>query len=149
MGTLHHVTHIEAAPDRVWAVLSDLVAVQRYNPLVAAAQFVPGAREGVGASRQCALKPKGTVKERVTAWEPGRAIAFEVIESDWPMTRMRWRTEIGSEATGTKLSQVMEYEMKFGWLGRLLDALIVRRQLDRAIGSVFAGLKRYVESDAV
>ncbi len=32
--------------------------------------------------------------ERVTHWEDGRAVGFEVIESDWPIHFMRWITRV-------------------------------------------------------
>jgi hypothetical protein len=40
----------------------------------------------------------------------------------------------------------MEYRLKFGVLGRLMDVLIMRRKLDRTISEIFASLKRYIES---
>jgi hypothetical protein len=44
--------------------------------------------------------------------------------------------------------QRMEYRLKFGPLGKLLDTLIVRRKWNAGIHGFFSGLKRYVEAGA-
>ncbi|MEW6684333.1 MAG: DNA-3-methyladenine glycosylase I [Nitrospirota bacterium] len=146
MSELHHTITINALPGKVWNVLADLEAVQRYNPTVSRAQYISSNKEGLGASRQCDLKPKGVVKERVIAWEPNHAIALELYESPWPLVFMRWRTEVKPEGAGTVVSQRMEYRVKFGVLGALMDRLVMRRTLDRTIADVFVGLKRFVET---
>lgn len=51
----------------------------------------------------------------------------------------------GADGAGTVVRQRMEYELKFGALGRLLDALVVKRKWNAGIRSFFGGLKRYVE----
>jgi len=86
------------------------------------------------------------VKERVTVWEPERVHGMEVAESEWPVVFMRWRTELKPDGSGTLVRQDFEYQVKFGLLGKLMDALMMRRRLDQGISDVFAGLKRYVES---
>ncbi|MFZ5876086.1 MAG: SRPBCC family protein [Nitrospirota bacterium] len=148
MPELHHTIMINASPDRVWKALADLEAVQHYNPSVSRARYISSNREGVGASRQCELKPKGVVKERVIAWEPNQAIALELYESPWPVAFMQWRTEVKPDGPGTVLTQRMEYRVKFGVLGALMDHLVMRRTLDRTIADVFDGLKRFVETGA-
>jgi hypothetical protein len=40
----------------------------------------------------------------------------------------------------------VNYELKFGPFGALMDALVMRRTLNSAIRDVFANLKRYVET---
>jgi hypothetical protein len=145
MTTIHHEIEAACAPERVWALLSDLEAVQRYNPTVrSAAARGPRAR-GIGAERVCELHPKGRVVERVTHWEDGKAVGLEVAESDWPVHFMRWVTRIEASAGGTRITQALEYEVKFGLLGRLLDALLLRRKLRTTIDGVFASLARHAE----
>ena len=40
----------------------------------------------------------------------------------------------------------MEYELKFGAVGRLMDTMMVRKKWDAGIKGFFGGLKQYVES---
>jgi uncharacterized protein YndB with AHSA1/START domain len=146
MGTLHHQIRIDAPIESVWAAVADLVAVQQWNPMVASARYTSETRQGVGAARRCELKPRGWVEERVWDWNPPHVIGLEVAASTWPIAFMKWRTELERDGSATRMSQEMQYKVKFGPLGALLDALIMRRQMDKGISGTFDALKRYVES---
>jgi uncharacterized protein YndB with AHSA1/START domain len=148
MTTIHHDVAAACPPERVWALLSDLEAVQRYNPTVRSAAIHGDQRSGVGAKRSCELVPKGRVVERVTHWEDGRAVGLEVAESDWPIRFMRWITRIEPAGSGTRITQVLEYEVKFGPVGRLLDLLVMKRKLTATLDGVFASLVRHAEGRA-
>lgn len=44
------------------------------------------------------------------------------------------------------MRQRMEYELKFGPVGQLMDALMVRKKWNASIQGLFAGFKHYVET---
>lgn len=144
--TLRHQIRIAAPPHAVWDVLSDLVAVERYNPMVASATIVSDDQEGVGAVRHCELKPRGWIEERVWDWSPERAIAFEVSASQWPIVFMKWKTELEPDRGATIVSQEMTYEMQFGFFGALLNFVVMRRKLDRSVQSILENLRRHIEA---
>jgi hypothetical protein len=135
-------------PDRVWSLLADLEAVQTYNPGVRAAKIRGSQRTGVGATRVCELLPRGRVVERVTHWEEGRALGLEVAESDWPIHFMRWVTRVEPAAGGARISQELEYRVKFGPIGWLLDRLAMERKLRTSLEEIFASLVRRAEASA-
>ncbi|MBI3596587.1 MAG: SRPBCC family protein [Nitrospirae bacterium] len=148
MSELHHTIKINAPLDRVWEVLADLEAVRHYNPMVTHARYISSNRTGVGAARQCDLKPKGHVRERVIGWEPKQSITMELYESPWPIAFMRWRPELKPDGSGAVLTQRMEYGLKFGLLGKIMDALMMRRMLDKGIAETLSNLKRFIETGA-
>ncbi len=41
----------------------------------------------------------------------------------------------------------LDYELKFGPLGRMMDRLLVRRQFKKVVPAILVGLKRYVERE--
>lgn len=145
-SAVDNTVRIAASPDRVWKILADLPAVQRYSPVVAQARYITAEREGIGAARHCDLKPRGYVRERIVGWEPPTAITMELYESEWPVRFMRWRTALQPDGSGTLVTQHMEYQFKFGLLGWLLDHLAMKRKLHDTVDQVFAGLKGYAES---
>lgn len=145
MTTLRHQVRIDAPVEAVWKILADLVAVEHYNPMVASARLVSDRREGVGATRRCELKPKGWVEERVWDWTPPRAIGLEVAASEWPLVFMKWKTELSPDGAATLVSQEMTYKLKFGPIGAVMDALVMRRKLDKGIAEIFDKLKGYAE----
>ena len=143
--TIRHEIHAACPPERVWALLADLEAVERYNSGVKRAAIEGGQIDGVGARRACDLVPKGRVVERVTHWEEGRAVGLEVVESDWPIHFMRWVTRIEPSGGGTRITQLLEYAVKFGPLGWLFDRLVMKRKLSGALDEVFASLVKHAE----
>jgi hypothetical protein len=142
LTTIHHEIDAPCPPERVWALLADLEAVRTYNPGVREAKIHGGRRTGVGAMRVCELEPNGRVVERVTHWEEGRALGLEVAESDWPIHFMRWLTRVEPTAAGTRISQDLEYRVKFGPVGWILDRLAMERKLRTALDATFAALVR-------
>ena len=148
MTTLHHEIDAACPPESVWAVLADLEAVQHYNPTVRAAAVRGNRRTGVGAERVCELLPSGRVVERVTHWEDGRVVGLEVAESDWPIRFMHWVTRVESKGQGSRITQTLEYAVKFGPAGWLLDVLVMKRKLTATLDDVFARLARHAEARA-
>jgi len=148
MTTIHHQIEAACLPEHVWAVLGDLEAVQHYNPTVRIAAVRGPRRTGVGAERVCELLPKGRVVERVTHWADGREVGLEVAESDWPIRFMRWVTRIEPNGASSLISQNLEYELKFGPMGWLLDRLAMERKLRTALDGIFAALVKHAEGAA-
>jgi hypothetical protein len=145
MTILRHEVQADCSPERVWALLSDLEAVQRYNPNVRVAMIQGARRTGIGAERACELVPRGRVVERVTHWDDGRAVGLEVAESDWPIHFMRWVTRIEPAGSSTRITQSLEYKVKFGPVGWILDRLVMKRKLASALDDVFSSLVRHAE----
>jgi hypothetical protein len=86
--------------------------------------------------------------ERVTHWEEGCAVGLEVTESDWPIHFMRWVTRVEPTATGSVITQELEYAVKFGPFGWLLDRLLMRRKLSATLDAVFASLVKHAQGRA-
>jgi hypothetical protein len=148
MTTIQHEIQAACPPASVWTLLADLEAVERYNPGVKRAAVVGTQRSGIGARRSCELSPKGRVIERVTHWEDGKAVGLEVVESDWPIHFMRWVTHIQPNEGGTRITQSLEYAVKFGPLGWLLDHLVMKRKLTSALDAVFSSMAKQAEESA-
>ena len=93
------------------------------------------------------LKLGGWFKERVADWRPNEALSFELYECTLPVRRLRHDYTLMREGGATVVRQRMEYELKFGPLGKLLDAVMVRRKWNAGIKGFLSGLKRYAEVD--
>ena len=148
MTVISHQLEARCPPQRLWELLATLDAVATYNPGVRAARVRGAAQRGVGAVRECELVPKGRVAERVTTWEEGSALGLELVESDWPLRFMRWVTRVEPRSAGSRLTQRLEYRVKFGPLGWLLDRLVMRRKIAGAVESALRGLIAKAEGAA-
>jgi hypothetical protein len=145
MPSVAHSFDATCSTDALWAVLADIWSVGRTNPLVKSVVVTGPVHRGLNATRRCELLPKGVVVERVCRFEEGRAIGFEVVESDWPVRSMSWTTVVEPTANGAKLLQTLDYRMKFGPLGWLLNALILRRAIESNVGKALLGVIREAE----
>jgi ligand-binding SRPBCC domain-containing protein len=148
MTLLENSIRIDAPPERVWSVLATLDALQKYDPGVSNVEVLSSERQGPGAERRCDLAPGGWFKERVATWRPNEALSFELYECTLPVRRLRHDYELVPDGAGTIVRQRMEYQLKFGPVGALLDAIVVRRKWNDGIRGFFEGLKRFVESEA-
>ena len=146
MTVLENSIRIDAPPDKVWSVLASLDALHRYDPGITRAQIVSPEREGPGSARRCDLTPGGWYEERVAEWRPHEALSFELYQCTLPVRALTHSYTLVPDGSGNLVRQRMEYQLKFGPLGRLLDAALVRRKWAAGIRGFFQGLKRYVES---
>ncbi len=146
MTVLENSIRIDATPEAVWSILASLDALARYDAGVSKAEIVSAAKEGPGAARRCDLTPGGWFKERVADWRPHEALSFELYECSLPVRSLRHSYTLAREGGTTIVRQRMQYELKFGLLGKLLDAVMVRRKWNAGIAGFLSGLKRYAET---
>jgi hypothetical protein len=146
MSTIRHEMAARCPPERIWELLADLESVPRYNPVVRAARIVGSPRRGIGAVRECDLIPRGRVTERVTNWEDGHALGLEIIESDWPIHFMKWVTRVDRHEPGARIIQNLEYRVKFGPVGWVLDRLVMRRTIAGNVEKALLGLIKQAEA---
>lgn len=148
MTVLESAIEISAPPSRVWEVLGTLDALERYDPGIARSKITSTERAGIGATRQCDLTSGGWFRERVTTWEPERSLGFELFECTLPVKRLRHSYVLAPVDGGTRVEQRMEYRLKLGPLGALLDRALVRRRWKAGIDSFMHGLKQLAERRA-
>jgi hypothetical protein len=91
---------VQAAPDAVWRVVSDLGRMPEFSPELRKA-FVLG-KPGVGATI-IGVNRRGLVvwptTSKVVRWEPGRAVAWKTRESG-----ATWVYELEGTASGTRVT---------------------------------------------
>ncbi len=148
MTVLENSIRIDAPKERVWAILAALDALDQYDPGVARSEIISSEKNGIGAERRCDLRPGGWFKERVREWRPTEALSFELYDCTLPVRHLRHSYTLTEEGATTVVHQRMEYELKLGLLGKLMDRLVVRRKWDAGIKGFFAGLKRRAENGA-
>ena len=144
---------INAAKEKVWETLNDLQGVQGWNPNVDAAHYTSEIREGVGASRHCdlaggTLAGGGTVEESVIEVRPQEVLTISLDEGA-PFKKAHGRWTIQGDDGATDVTVTLEYEMKFGPIGWLMDRLLVNSQLRKALRHGVAGLKYHLETGQV
>ena len=136
---------INAYKEKVWEVLGDFGGVSKWAPTVAKSFSTTTATEGVGCERKCEIPGFGNVSERITEWDEGSRIRYDV-EGVGPMKSMTSGFSLRREGKETLASMTVNFQMKFGIIGALMDRLMVRRKISKQVQITLAGLKHHVET---
>ena len=147
MATIHNEITVNASLDKVWAVLTDLELLDKYDPTVKKSTLVSAEKNGIGAKRRVdMLDGKNWFEEKVSVFKPNEALTYELTACSFPIHQLKHSYSFEKAGDQTRVKQVMEYTVKFGSFGKLLDGLMMRKQSDSGIKKFFAGLKSYAET---
>jgi uncharacterized protein YndB with AHSA1/START domain len=145
MQTLMVELVIDAPRHVVWDALADIEAVAIWNPGIDDVECMSEVRDGIGATRRCFTHPTGWMTETVTEWVEGELITFD-IEDAAPLRNGTASFELSDEGCSVRLVANLEYEVKLGPLGPVIDRLIVQRRLGDALESGVEGLQEFSEA---
>ena len=146
MATLKNEITVNASTDKVWAMLTNLELLDQYDPTVKKSTLVSSEKTGIGAKRKVLmLDGKNWFEENVTVFKPNEALTYQLTDCSFPIQGLKHSYSFEKVGNQTKVKQLMEYTVKFGLLGKLLDAMMIRKQSDSGIKKFFVGLKSYAE----
>ena len=144
---------INAPREDVWRVLADFGGVQNYNPGVARSRCTSSKKEGVGATRHCTFVARGSVEERIIEWQEGESYKVEIYQGEGvpPFEYAYGYLSAEPEGDGTtaRATMTIEYRLKMGLIGTLMDRLMVRSKFSKTIDHILAGLKHHVETGQI
>lgn len=138
MGEVRVREIIEASPEAVWAVLSDIGGWATWTDVMVDGRCDRPEPGGVIAFR-LRIGPGLPVKARLLDWEPGRAFAWG--EERGRIVRIVHGFELEPMGSATR---VTHYERFGGVVGRAVWP-VIRRSLFRAYPAFLSDLKRRVE----
>lgn len=149
MTTLTNRITVNASVQELWSVLSNLEELDQYDPTVKKSTIISTQRSGMGAARKVLMRDgKNWFEEKVTEFEPGTALCYQLTDCSFPIHGLKHSYRFKPTSNGTEVEQVMEYTVKFGLLGKLMNRLMIRKQTSAGIHKFFAGLKAHVERNA-
>ena len=147
MTTLHNEMTINAPIEKIWAALSNIEELGNYDPTVKTVVAITPAKSGLGAKRKVDMKDgKNWFEEQATVWKPNEALTYELTACSFPIHKLKHSYSFEKIGYKTKVKQVMEYQVKFGFIGRILDNLMIRKQSNNGVKQFFTGLKSYAEN---
>jgi uncharacterized protein YndB with AHSA1/START domain len=131
---------------QVWALLDDFGGIHRWSAGVKSSPINAGTPEhGVGSERHCSLYDGNSIQERVTESVDQQRLALEVFKSSMPLKRGSALFELAPTAEGgTQLSMTFDYDMKYGILGKAMDALMVRKSMEGSLTRLLAALDEHL-----
>ena len=145
MRTIVQSENVRASCQSTWSALADFGDVAAWAPYMRISHVIGEQESGIGTRRAMQHEFGFRFEEEVTAWIEGEGYDFDVLKAPWPMQDVSesWRIEAmdGEVAVTTRV----QYGMKLGPLGALLDWALVRFIVRREMRSGVRGLKEYLE----
>lgn len=143
------VSHEVASPvSQVWAVLSDWGGVHRFSAGVESSPINAGSpSRGVGAERTCHLYDGNHIQERVTESIEEQKLSLEVFDTSMPIkTAAASFALVPLKSGGTRVTMTMDYVVKYGPLGAIMDAVMMRRMMTGSLNRLLASLAHHVHT---
>jgi uncharacterized protein YndB with AHSA1/START domain len=146
MITLHNEITIDAPIEKIWTALTNMEELEKYDPTVLKSTATTEAKNGLGAARKVDMRDgKNWFLEKVTVFKPNEVLEFELTACSFPVHQLKHSYTFQTSGSQTKVKQVMQYQVKFGLLGKIMDSLMIRKKSDKGIKQFLAGLKSYAE----
>jgi hypothetical protein len=132
--------------DRVWSALEDFGGVHRWSAGVEASPINAGTPDsGVGAERNCALYDGNYIQERVTESVEKERLALEVFDTSMPIKSANaWFDLEATSDGGSKLDMTMDYVVKFGIVGKAMDAVMLKGAMTKSLTNLLAALDAHL-----
>jgi len=146
MGGFAEQVTIERPPHEVWSVLADFGNVEAWAPFVVRSYVTTNGDLGVGSRRILEHRLGFLLDEAVTEWDEGSSFSYAVFGAPFPLMQFQESWSIEPTPSGATLTTRMSYGVRFGPVGALIDWLVIRHLLRRAIKKGHRGLKRHVEA---
>lgn len=139
---------VDATPQHVWNILADFGGVYKYSPGVNSSNLLSEHGEGVGADRICHLAPAGQIQERILSWNEGRDYSLEIYTGKGapPFKKAIATLRIDPKNGGTEVTADFDYDLKYGPIGSLLNAVMFGPFLEKGFQGLLSGLKHYAET---
>ena len=140
----HHVDQtirINVPASKVWEVLEDFASIENFSSFVDSSPLLPGKTEGIGTKRICHFYDKTSVVEEIIRFEDGKS--FDVVLTEYSMPLKSLHATMGVRAVNNATSEIymsMDYVVKFGPVGWVMGALLMRPMMNKVLNSVLKGL---------
>jgi carbon monoxide dehydrogenase subunit G len=148
MAIIKNEITINAPIESIWNHLTNLELLDKYDPTVKKSELISNEKTGVGAKRKVhMLDGKNWFDEKIIVFKPNEALTYQLTDCSFPIQELKHSYTFEKVGNQITVKQVMEYTVKFGLLGKLLDSLMIRKQSDAGIKKFFNGLKQYAEKN--
>lgn len=137
--------------DTMWNVVSDYTNIHKVHPLIKSVDKISDNERGEGAIRTCNFYSGGSAKEKVVEWnEDGKNYKLELVDGSLRLKAMTARFAVspkeGENATGSKVTADVDATAKYGFLGKIIERVMLKRKLTTTLKKLFAGYAYHVKT---
>ena len=136
--------NINAPADEVWKVLVDSGRLSEWLPYAANLGSLAQLAGGSPSPKHYHHDLFSAVDERASEWEAGRSYSY-VVNNVGFIKRADSSFSLSPCEEGTLLTQSVDFQMKYGVVGAMMDRLVFRPQFRKQMGTSLRALKDFVE----
>ena len=136
---------IDAPVQQVWEVLADFGGVYRWAPSVTNSYSTSENSSGPEASRHCDIAGFGGIEEYITEWNEGHDFTY-LATGVGPISEGHSTWSVKAQGEKTLVYTEFSYGLRFGPIGALMNALILRRKVEQGLEKALEGLKHHVKT---
>ncbi|MGB1239154.1 MAG: SRPBCC family protein [Pseudomonadales bacterium] len=147
MQTIEQTLDVNVPAAQVWRVLSDFSSIEKFSPTVKHSPILGDVKTGLGAKRACSFHDGTSAVEEIVGYREGESLEVELTEHPMPFKRFFAQMKVVAiDERSSRISMAMSFEVKYGVLGRLLVALVMRRMVLKVLKKVLSGLALHASS---
>jgi len=145
MGKLTKSIEIEASPEEVFNFINTMENMNKAHEGYTVAQLTSTGPVGVGSTAHFVGTHGGSQAEwdmEITEFVKNEKISWYTAKP----TKMKMVYTVEPTTKGTKLSQFLDYEVPYSYLGKLIDKLKVSKDIEKEVTLQFEKIKKAVEA---
>jgi len=150
MQTVSATRRIKASQNAIWSLIADVRRIADWHYNIATVDLLSSAPTGIGAARRCNFHDGSNVREDVVAVTEEQRILMKLSEFSVPMKRLELEITLRRlAAEETEAVLTLRYVVKYGILGRILGATVVRKELTGVTTKLLAGLDLHATTGTI
>lgn len=149
MGHVLQTGHIDAPPEKAFALAIDAARIPEWNSSVVEVKDISGSLDQVGSSYVSVLKLGGRPLEG--RWEVSRVERPRLLEYTGTAPgggRASANNRFEASDSGTDITIEIEYDLPGGFIGGIADKLFVERAIERDVKHSVENFKAICEAEA-
>lgn len=145
MSNITRSVIVQASTQQVWAILGDFGGVHRWHPKVETSPITNDISEGLGAERICNFYDGTSVKEEIVEYREGEMLKVVLSEFSMPLNHGEATISLRKLSDEeTEVSFSMDYEVKYGPLGWVMNSLMMTPMMGKMFEQVLGALDHHV-----
>lgn len=150
MQTISQTMIMATHATKIWEIIADFQRVDRYHPMVEKVDQIGTKETGLGAMRVCKMYNKSSVKEEITHWIDGQEFTVKLTEGSFPFKSANGILKLMPSGAGhSRVTLTMEFDMKYGIVGKAMAAVMMKPMMKKMFGHVLKGLNDHASTGQV
>ena len=140
METVEKSISIDAPQEVVWKAIADFQGIGEFHPYIKTVDLLTENNGGLGSKRTCHFNDGSDLDEEIIAWVEGEKYTINGSNLSIPINVLHGTVGVRTVDGMSEAYMKIEYQPKFGLIGKLMSTMLMKRALSKRIEDVLAGL---------